>query len=115
MVRSDTHQLDLRHINEILATAPVGSRVRWTNLAGVRTEAPNPLEHENTIKLGPNKFGAHGTASGIVSKSNTHTREEIELLTARGSDPKADAGYVRANIFISEFEIFHDPSRRADS
>jgi hypothetical protein len=112
MGRSDTDQLDPRRVDEILAVAPVGSRVRWTNLAGVGLTKPNPWEHENTIKLGPNKFGAHGTATGIFSTSNTHTREEVELLTARGTNPKAEAGYVKANIFISEIEIFHDPSRR---
>ena len=112
MVRSDTGQPDPRPVNEILNVAPIGSRVRWTNLSGVRLDKPNPWEHENTIKLGPDKFGAHGTATGIFSTSNTHTRGEVELLTARGTNPTADTSYVKANIFISEIEIFRDPSRR---
>jgi uncharacterized protein DUF4157/annexin-like protein len=112
MVRSDTGRPDARHVDEILAAAPIGSRVRWTNLSGVREGKPNPWEHENTIKLGPDKFGAHGTATGIFTTVNTHTREEVERLTARGTNPKADTSYVKANIFISEIEIFRDPSRR---
>ncbi len=111
MVRSDTRQFDKLRLDEILAAAPIGSRVRWTNLVGANPEEGNPWEHENTIKLGPNKFGAHGTATGIFSTSNTHTREEVELLTARGTNPKADTSYVNANIFISQIEIFRNPSQ----
>jgi hypothetical protein len=114
MTRSDTREVDPRSVDEILAAAPIGSRVRWTNLAGVGVDKPNPWENENTIKLGPDKFGAHGTANGFLfARSNTHTREQVELLTARGTNPSADAAYVRANIFISEIEIFRDPSRGA--
>jgi hypothetical protein len=112
MKRSDTGQPDPRSLEDILAAAPIGSRVRWTNLSGFREGKVNAWEHENTIKLGPDKFGAHGTATGIFSTSNTHTREEIELFTARGTNPKASASYVKNNIFISEIEIFRDPSRR---
>lgn len=108
MVRSDTKHPDQRTVDEVLAKAPIGSRVRWTNISGVSLNQPNPWEHENTIKLGPNKFGAHGTATGIFSTKNTHTREEIELFTARGTNPKADMNYVKANIFISEIEVFRN-------
>jgi hypothetical protein len=85
--------------------------VRWTNLDALRAQQASPWENENTIKLGPDKFGAHGTASGVFSKNNTHTRREIELLTARGFNPNADENYVQSNIFISEIETFRDPSK----
>ena len=100
-----------KSVDEILLTAPVGSRVRWTNAIGAR-DTGNPWQHENTIKMGPDKFAAHGTASGVFTKTNTHTRAEVELATARGTNPKADEQYVKANIFISEIETFEDPSKK---
>jgi hypothetical protein len=107
MTRSDSGTPDPRGIDAILATASIGARVRWTNL-DPRAQG-SAWENENTIKLGPDKFAAHGTASGIFSQENTHSRAEVELLTARGTDPKADASYVGKNIFISEIEIFENP------
>lgn len=112
MLRKDTGQPDPRPVDQILKSAPIGSRVRWTNLTGEGLTQFNPWQNENTIKLGPDKFGAHGTATGIFTTSNTHTRGEVELLTARGTNPKADFSYIKANIFISEIEIFRDPSRQ---
>lgn len=115
MIRSDTGEPERRTAETLLAVAPIGSRVRWTNLAAVpkdrkkEREIGNPWQNENTIKLGPDKFGAHGTATGIFTAHNTHTREDVEVMTARGTNPDADASYVRRNIFISEIEFFRSP------
>jgi Domain of unknown function (DUF4157)/Protein-glutamine gamma-glutamyltransferase/Annexin len=107
MVRSDTGAPDPRNVDAILAEAPIGTRVRWTSLDD---EAQGtPWQNENTIKLGPDKFGAHGTADGIFTKVNTGTRAEVELMTALGTNPHADLAYVRKNIFISEIEVFRNP------
>ena len=108
MTRSDTGELDARAVDDILAEAPIGSRVRWTNRLGARDKG-NPWQHENTIKLGPDKFAAHGTASGVLTMSNGHPRAVIEDTVARKTFADADDAYVRANIFISEIEIFDDP------
>lgn len=107
MRRSDTGEVDPRSVDGILATAPIGSRVRWTN-RDPRAQG-TAWQNENTLKLGPDRFGAHGTATGLFAKDNTHTREEVERLTARGTNPDADSAYVAANIFISEIEIFRSP------
>jgi hypothetical protein len=107
MRRSDTDEVEPTSVDGLLANAPIGSRVRWTNL-DPRAQG-TAWQNENTIKLGADRFGAHGTASGIFTKDNTHTRAEVELLTARGSNADADAAYVAANIFISEIEIFRTP------
>lgn len=107
MVRSDTNEADPRKIESILWMAPIGSRVRWTNRDP--RAAGTAWQNENTIKLGPDNFGAHGTASGVCTKDNTHSRAEVELLMSQATNSKADASYIARNIFISEIEIFKAP------
>lgn len=114
-------------VEQALADAPIGSRVRWTSqLLFDRWEDPiahggDLLEqgqdqsptwshylHENTLKLGPDRYAAHGVGGG-----GRVSRERIEdVLTeiTAGVFPKRSETEIRANIYISEIEIFDQPN-----
>lgn len=104
---------------EVLADAPIGSRVRWTsqllfdkanNLFGPEVwtiqqeEWPN-WQHENTVKVGPDRYGAHGIG-GRVSRATIE--DEMAAITGKVFPDKPDSE-IRAGIFISEIEIFENP------
>jgi hypothetical protein len=56
--RSD--KMPMTNVDELLDNAPVGSRIVWTNEAA---EMKDVFRNENTIKLGKDKFAAHGFQS----------------------------------------------------
>ena len=106
----------------VLAEAPIGSRVRWTsqllfdkanNLSGPEVWTidqqswPN-FQHENTLKLGPDRYGAQGVGGGgRVSREKIES--ELVDITA-GQFPKKTEAEIRAGIYISEIEIFEQPA-----
>lgn len=93
---------ETKSVDEVLAEAPIGSRIVWTNLD---TRADNTdFKNENAIKLGPDRFAAHPW--GEVS------RKDLEFRLAKASEPKvtsADDDYVKKNIFISRIQHFKTP------
>lgn len=138
---SRTGSPDPRNVDSILTEAPIGSRIRWTNVKAKITRIENgqkrevvvnPWGNENTIKLGPNKFAAHGTKAEVFGISvpftdNILTQEKIIEEIADNTEKNRDkyAGYkdpeyaasrenyIKNNIYISEIEIFNDPSAGA--
>ena len=92
-------------IDSLLAQAPIGSRVAWTNKA---SEEEMGFRVQNAIKVRRNGYWVHG-----LFGDNPHvaTREEIELRHARYTDRKANAAYIKANVFISDFAIFQTPEK----
>ncbi len=89
--------------DELLAAAPVGSRIVWRNLA-VDPDDPTEADlfNENAVKLGPDEFAAHGLGEKTVM-----TRAELELELARaawdlGGDP--DRTEIETNIFIRSIQ-----------
>lgn len=106
-------------VEEVLADAPIGSRVRWTsqllfdranNLFGPEVftieqqEWPN-WQHENTVKLGSDSYGAHGVGNRV-------SREKVESTIAEITAdvfPNKSKSEIRAGIFISEIELFERP------
>lgn len=90
-----------RSAEQLLADAPVGSRVRWSN--DDDKAKGQAFENENTVKLGPDKYLAYPLSTSGLS------RKEVELRTARETNPKADDAYIRKYIFISEIEYFAAP------
>ena len=107
--------------DEVLAEAPIGSRVRWTsqllydkanNLSGPEVWTidqqswPN-YQHENTIKLGPDRFGAQGVGGGGRVSRQTIEDELIDITA--GQFPKKTKAEVRAGIYVSEVEVFESP------
>jgi hypothetical protein len=105
----------------VLAEAPIGSRVRWTsqllydkanNLAGPEVWTidqqswPN-YQHENTVKLGPDRFGAQGIGGGGRVSRQT-IEDELVDITA-GQFPNMSKTEIRAGIYVSEVEVFEQP------
>jgi hypothetical protein len=105
----------------VLAQAPIGSRVRWTsqllldkgnNLFGpevftIDQQSWPYYEHENTIKLGPDAYGAQGVGGG-GRVSRKHIEDELVDVTA-GQFPKKTEAEIRAGIYVSEIEVFEQP------
>lgn len=93
---------ETKSVDKVLAEAPIGSRIVWTNLD---TRADNTdFKNENAIKLGADRFAAHPW--GEVS------RKELELRLAKAAEPKvtsADDDYVKKHIFISRIQHFRTP------
>lgn len=87
---------------DILKDAPVGSRIMWTNKKAPTSSA---FHNENTIKLGPDSFAAHGFGKA----TNIFTRAEIELNLARAENSAADAAYIAANVFLAEIDYYNSP------
>lgn len=102
MTRSSDRKPESKTIDQLVADAPFGSRVMWTNLKAPTSSA---FRNENCIKLGDDRFAAHG----FGGSRNTFSRIEIELLLARAEDPAADSSYVAANIFIAQIEHYETP------
>jgi len=106
-------------VEEVLAEAPIGSRVRWTsqllfdkanNLFGpevftIEQQEWPAWQHENTVKLGPDRYGAHGVGNRV---SRAEVEKKIAGITA-DVFPNASESEIRAGIFISEIELFERP------
>lgn len=93
-------------VDELLAAAPVGSRIVWRNLAA---NPSSDAYNENAIKLGSDQFAAHGLGE---TDQNTFTRAELELELARvtwtlGGDP--DTSEIEANVFIRSIQHYIVP------
>jgi hypothetical protein len=87
--------------DDLLAKAPAGSRIRWTNL---RARKDSAFRHENTVKLGPDTFAAGGIDDPISGNEFTRDRLEIELALMTAKRPtRAD---IRATVYIDEVEVF---------
>jgi hypothetical protein len=86
--------------DDLLAKAPAGSRIRWTNL---RARKDSAFRHENTVKLGPDTFAAGGIDDPISGNEFTRDRLEIELALMTAKRPtRAD---IRATVYIDEVEV----------
>jgi hypothetical protein len=116
MANSRTKLPEPVNVDDLLAQAPIGSRVRWSNMDP--RAVGTAWQNENTVKLGPDHFAAHGlrkfgfigfgadrTILGFGTR-NDHTRREIEQKTAQETDANADSAYIAKNIYISEIEIY---------
>jgi hypothetical protein len=91
-------------VDELLREAPIGSRVTWRNL-----EAPESSDffNENTIKLGADRYAAHGFGT-----TNVFTRAELELSLARATRPEAtdaDRAEFEAFVFVRAIQHFLVP------
>jgi hypothetical protein len=84
--------------DELLTAAPTGSRVMWTNELAAPGTA---FEHENTIKLGPDSFAAHG-----FGKQKIFGRRELERNLALIANKDADDAWIDAHVFIQLIEIY---------
>jgi hypothetical protein len=108
---------------DLLGEAPIGSRVRWTStllfqrandLSGpevftIEQEEWPSYQHENTIKLGPDRYGAQGVGgSARVSRADVETK--LAEVTARVFPDKSESE-VRSGIFVSEIEVFDQPAQ----
>jgi hypothetical protein len=91
-----------KSVDQLVADAPIGSRIMWTNKRAPESSA---FHNENTIKLGPDQFAAHGFGGG----RNIFTRAEVELKLAQAENSAADAAYIAENIFIAQIGYFETP------
>ena len=85
-------------IDRILDQIPEGSRVTFKNLDADKGDA---FQYENIIKLGDNKWGAHG-----FGEEHIFTLDEIKYQLAKYTNPDPSDEYIRNNIFIVEIQTF---------
>jgi hypothetical protein len=90
-------------IDSLIAQAPIGSRVAWTNTDMAATSGARV---ENALKIGQNLYWVNGLFPENPRKA---TREEIEAKHALYSNPKPDKNYIKNHIFISDFATFNTP------
>jgi hypothetical protein len=85
---------EVRRQEEILAEAPVGTRVTW----GVRSRDRATVD--NTLKMGPDLYAAHNIEEG---KSGFYTRQQIaeHIGPAHGKKPE--------DVFVTLIELFDLP------
>jgi peptidoglycan hydrolase-like protein with peptidoglycan-binding domain len=102
MLRASDHKPEPKAVDQLVADAPFGSRVTWTNLKAPISSA---FHNENTIKIGDDLFAAHG----FGGSRNTFSRSEIEVKLAQAEDPSADSTYIATNIYISQIEHYETP------
>jgi hypothetical protein len=103
----------------VLKRAPVGSRVMWTNLLFMerprlgdeKIQAASEFENENTIKLGPDQYGAFPLREGARTAMS---RDEIEVRMAEVAADAYDMSIedIRGRIFISEIELIEPATGR---
>lgn len=107
------------NINTLLANAPVGSRIAWTNNAA---ESSADFRNENALKIGNDKYFSHPykfrNQKMIKAKLametygvNLSEAQEKTILSNYESDVMDDEvkkfmRYIDKNIFLSEIEIF---------
>ena len=113
MSRSTDGKTETKRINQLLAEAPIGTRVRWTN--SDKRALGSDWENENSVKMGPDQYAAHPLFKirfpWVTGKDYLLSRKEVELEMAKAFDSKAAEAYVQTFIFISEIEYFKDPTR----
>lgn len=88
----------------LIAQAPAGSRVRFTNLGA---PSSSDFKHENALKIGADRYAAAGFDDPITG--NEFTRERLEIKMAQTTNPRPSWPYIRANVFIDEIEQFDVP------
>lgn len=86
---------------ELVAAAPVGSRVRWTNILA---PPDSDFKHENTVKLAADLYAAAGIDDPITG--NEFTRDALEIRLALMTMPRPTRSDIRRTIYIDEVEIF---------
>ncbi|HEV3166410.1 MAG TPA: DUF4157 domain-containing protein [Isosphaeraceae bacterium] len=118
MKRSTDGQQETKGINQLLAEAPIGSRVRWTNKA--RGAQGTDWQNENSAKIGPDKYAAHPLFKVrafvprfpfLLGKDYALSRAEIEKELAQAIEPNATDSYIKQYVFISEIEYFVEPAQ----
>jgi hypothetical protein len=88
----------------LVAAAPVGSRVRWTN---TRAPSDSAFHHENAVKLAADTFAAAGIDDPLTGNEFTRDRLEIRMALMTASRPtRAD---IRRTVYIDEVEVFQRP------
>jgi len=96
--------IETKTVEQLLTEAPIGSRVMWTNLQAPEVSA---FRNENAVKLGADRYGAHGFMGRL--KTNEFTRAELESALVRTTNPSADAAYIAKNVYVSEIEHYRRP------
>jgi hypothetical protein len=97
-----------KDVKEVLAAAPFGSRVVFTNGFPIGIGAhTGAFRNENTMKVGKDAFAAHPLTRGGLSSSNIFTAEEIGDEMAKAAAEYAEA--ARPYVFISEIEYYERP------
>ena len=87
-------------MDQILKKAPIGSFVTWTNQDAVNKCSKNSrlsfcvFRHENTIKIGADKFVAH--PFGVLSENEIKNKMAIVVVGNKSQS------YIARNIFISQ-------------
>lgn len=104
-------RLPSEDVEALLARAPLGSRVCFMNLVLKDDSMPGysastidqAWQNENTMKLGPDRFSAHGSAWGTL-----FTRREIMLESLKyGQNPElSEEENLRQMVFIGDIEIY---------
>lgn len=89
---------------QLVNNAPVGSRVRWTNL---QPDPSDAFRHENAVKLDTDLYAAAGIDPPLTG--NEFTRDRLEIEMALMSFKKPTRQDIRRNIFIDEVEAFDTP------
>lgn len=102
----------------VLGDAPIGSKVRWSNLDAIRrcqektgggAAAGQFTEclwaNVNTIKVGPDQFSAHpvNRLTGVVS-----AQQLAEAMAKALNNGEVPEGYIKANIYLSGVEVLRD-------
>ena len=100
-------------MSRLLAEAPIGSRVTWTNLDALKKcEASKwtldfcNYVHENTLKVGPDQYSAH--PFGIVAEKVI----KEEMAKAVFSDRPVPKGYIEKNIIVA---LIRRPTEQAST
>jgi hypothetical protein len=105
MLRYPDKQIESKTIEQLVDETPVGGRVMWTNLQASPTSA---FRNENAIKLGTDRYAAHGFMSSLGK--NVFSRKELELELAKLTTSTPDDAYIATNVFIAEIEHYRRPA-----
>jgi hypothetical protein len=99
-----------RPADEVIESAPVGSRVTFTNgfVARVATSVNASFVRENTMKVGHDAYVAHPFERGLITKSSIFTASEVKELMNQGTEPQFRE-HALGEIFISEVQIYDLP------
>lgn len=98
---------DPRTVDDILQAAPEGSRVMWTNLEIDPAGDKSQYRNENTVKLGPDSFAAHGFQEAIGK--SVFARLELERQLGFFSRKEFTDSDLKEFVFISQIEHYEMP------
>ena len=95
---------DERKGEELLAEAPVGSRVTWSSTeTGLKD-----WQHENTVKVGDDRYAAHGFRGKNVftaAELESHYGEKIAKIKKIGDDR------AYQSVFLEVIELYKTPDK----